>query len=155
VRIPSIDGSFIQVAILNYETPEITDSRFQSNWLIAEFRASCPQGSWARNDAFLLTPEVALLADWLEAVAHNNVHDETIEFLEPNLKLVHVPVEVCGTAINVCLELELRPPWAQSTIVNGDPYVIMLRPGKADLTRAAHDLREDLKRFPVRALDAP
>lgn len=62
------DGSEIDLRLTRYQFPEITDEKWDANWLMIALRVQAPQGSWHTVDPALLTWEVQELADWFEAL---------------------------------------------------------------------------------------
>ena len=149
MRLVSAEGHSLELRVLGYLYPREARAEYDSNWLNIEARVAHPRGNWSFQDPCLLTYEVAHLADWLEAVACGRSTDAEASFTEPNLRFEHVPSLANG--LRVYFELESRPPWASSRVVDEADCFIEFPVSELDLRRAAASLREQTKRYPKRA----
>jgi hypothetical protein len=110
-----------------------------------------PSGLLEATDPSLGTVEVAQLADWLEAIAEREEPVRDLEFIEPNLAF-----ELAETndslRLRAWFELELRPPWSPADEVPARDLCVELELSRDDLRAAAESLRDQLGRFPPRAV---
>jgi hypothetical protein len=138
--------------IVGYEFPDLEDDRFgwDSNWLRIRIEVTTERGSWTSIDPSLLTTDVALLADWLDAAETGREADRLCWFVEPSLSFELVERGPQGALLRVWFELESRPPWARKDFVSTPDCAVDLTVGTAELGRAAAALREQLRRFPPR-----
>ena len=107
-------GQSLELRILGYQFPDLSDAEYDSNWLHIEGHVNHPRGIWSFRDPCLLTYEVSRLADWLDAVARNESVPSEIGFTEPNLSFRVIPA-ARGAVLRAYLDLEARPEWVQRT----------------------------------------
>jgi hypothetical protein len=144
-------GDSVSLRIAGYQCPEITDDRWDSNWLLVDLAATVHGRSWTSRDACLLTWEVNWLADWLEAVAKREEADPDCGFLEPDL-LIELHERSGDVAhLRVYFESQSRPSWAPCDSADMQDLWAQVSAAPQDLMQAARELREELKSFPVRA----
>lgn len=74
----------VELTVLGYQYPAITDDEWDSNWLNIQIHAQDERGSWTATDPCLLTTDLTYLAEWFEATASRQ-SQQRINFLEPNL----------------------------------------------------------------------
>lgn len=145
------NGHRLELELLGYQFPTIEDDEWDSNWLNIRVSATNDRGSWSATDPSLATVDVAQLADWLETIAERKEATRDLEFIEPNLAF-----ELAETNESVRLrawfELELRPQWAPADEVPARDLCVEIEVSRDDLRGAADSLRDQLRRFPPRAL---
>lgn len=141
----------VELAILGYQFPAITDDDWDSNWLNIQIHAQDERGSWTATDPCLLTTDLTHLAEWFEATAGRQPR-QRIDFIEPNLAFEVAAIGDDDVTVRVWFELECRPPWAPSNIVDEDGYWIDITTPNQVLANAASSLREQLAEYPVRAI---
>ena len=76
------NGDQFELNLLGYQFPKIEDDEWDSNWLKIRISATNERGSWTATDSSLVTREVMLLADWLQAIADRNEAGTELEFTE-------------------------------------------------------------------------
>lgn len=108
MKLVSRNGGSLVLSVDGYQFPEITDDRWDSNWLVVTGRVTGPRGSWTFRDPCLTTLELARLASWLAATDSGPPEHGTLEFLEPNLRFEHVGGP--EPAIRLRLAHESAPP---------------------------------------------
>jgi hypothetical protein len=115
-----------------------------------EFKS--PEGTWHQTDPCMLTWEAARLAGWLEILSIPTfVFKPYMGFIEPVLRFEIDSFETGAFIIRIGFELELRPPWETSKIVNEDKtYWVTLIVTTNELALAAKDLDAQLEQFPLR-----
>ncbi len=106
------DGTAFEMTVEGYQFPEITDDRWDSNWLVICGRVKHPRGDWTFRDSCLTTFELDELAEWFEGVAQGEPKRDAVYFTEPNLEFRYVREP--EAAIEVGLGYESGPPWARS-----------------------------------------
>ncbi|MGH9279787.1 MAG: WapI family immunity protein [Acidimicrobiales bacterium] len=150
------EGSELELAIVGYQFPAERFDPWDSNWLLVSVRVRATEGSWEVVDPCLTTWEGAELARWLAAIAHraDMLAARPLSLTEPNLTITAAAVrgEADRVAVRACFALELRPPWLKSA-AGSNNLCVDLDVDRAQLARAATDLRADLDRFPQRGDD--
>ncbi len=143
------DNTEFELKVVGYEFPGIKDTVYDSDWLKIAIRVKIPRGPWTSTNAYLLTWEVARLADWFCSIADRTPADSAMDFIEPNLRFELLP-DAKAQILRVYFELEARPPWARSTVAGLDDLWADLYASPGGVKNAAASLRADLQRFPPR-----
>jgi hypothetical protein len=151
MQLAAPDGQSIELVITGYQFPDRQTEEYDSNWLQIEGRVQHPNGGWTFRDPCLLTYEVASLADWLDRVGSGSDAKSSIGFLEPNLSL-ELLTSSPHLSIRVYFHLESRPPWAPRGHVDDDDVWVEIPVAELDFRRASQSLRDQLRRFPQRAV---
>ncbi len=150
MRLETADGQSLELRILGYEFPELETEEDDSNWLIVEGKIAHPRGGWKFRDPCLLTYEASRLADWLDSLARGTPSSEEVSFIEPNLSFRSLE-SPAGARLRAYFELEARPSWAPSDVVEWEQCWIDFPVSELELRRAAASLRDQLKNYPQRA----
>ena len=140
----------LQLELIGYQFPALETEPYDSNWLNIRIQATHPGGKWTATDPSLQTSEVARLADWLDGIAKGEISAPSdLSFTEPNLRfeLIAQPTPT----VRVYFELESRPTWASADIAGMDDLWIDFPVDSRQLSDAAANLRDQLRRFPRRA----
>jgi hypothetical protein len=138
-----IEGTHFGLRILGYQFPQGGDS---ANWLNIEVDAAFSSGEWKAVDPALETFEVALLADWFDALAAGEPTGDEMYFIEPNLEFKRINRTGARTLVRVQVEGELRPSWGPRHTVKDLSADFAL--DSDALRAAAKSLRQQLQRFP-------
>jgi len=172
MRLISPDGSELKLSIVGYESASI-DGIGGDEWLEIQILVRHPRGTWETTGPFLRTVEVGALATWFDAVAAEApmINRETfresghplpagfpnlrlfdsMEFMEPNLRLTLMERTDEYAIIRVYFELEARPSWAHASGAGREDLWVDLRASAVDLRSASQSLRAQLSTFPDRA----
>ncbi len=153
MKLTSPDASFY-LGILGYQYPDAAGEPYDANWLSIHVEASGPQGAWTGTDPCLLTYEAARLADWLEAVANGEEISPAISFLEPVLLFRLIDGDQ-GKILRIHFGNLINPSWRQlnkKPEPGANPDLSLDFPlSETNLTTAASELHQQVKRFPNRA----
>jgi hypothetical protein len=136
--------------IVGYEFPE-AEAEYDSNWLLIRLSATLLEDSWTATDPFLLTYEVAELANWLEEIARGTAAEMEIGFIEPNIWFQVVAAANGQSCLRAYFAAECRPPWTHILEPDGGDTFAEFALHEIDLHRAAESLRAQLTRYPQRA----
>ncbi|MFN7966178.1 MAG: hypothetical protein U0V87_10875 [Acidobacteriota bacterium] len=150
MRLETEDGLSLELRILGYQFPDMRTNSQDSNWLIIEGEVAHPRGAWTFRDPCLLAYEVSRLADWLGSLARGTPTSGEKSFMEPNISFRSVESPT-GPNVRVYFELEARPPWAPSDVVDEEQCWIDFPVSELELHRAALSLLDQLKKYPQRA----
>jgi hypothetical protein len=149
-------GTELELGIVGYQFPDERFDPWDSNSLLVAVRVIAPQGGWEVVDPCLTTWEARHLVGWLAALAHRTdlLAARPLGLAEPNVTLTAQAVrgQPERVAVTACFALERRPPWLKAVAGSGN-LCVDLEVSRADLARAATDLRADLDRFPQRGAD--
>lgn len=143
MRLEGKEGSF-ELLIAGYQFPSIETGKWDPNWLTIEGNAVIKDRSWSFCDPCLTTFEAADMADWLDDLCSGREKSPYCHLVEPNLQFE----KVSANDIRVSFALESAPPWA----THGDDWTMhgFEVPIGSNLQMAAAQLRDQLRRFPVR-----
>jgi hypothetical protein len=142
-----------ELTVVGYEFPAIEHDEEDGNWLIITVDVESERGSWTATHPSLLTGEAEWLADWLDDVAEDLAEDAEIGFAEPNLTFERDRASGKAVSLRVRFGAECRPPWAAADDRIGERDLwVRFDLAKADVRRAARDLRGQLREFPPRAV---
>lgn len=140
-------SGYLKLTIEDYQFPDFKEDVWDSNWLVVAGDAMIDGRRWSFRAPCLTTMELGRLAAWLDAIADGQPIQPFCGFTEPNLEFNKTDCQ----SIRVGFALESAPPWA-SPGENWYVYGIDL-PADASLHAAAATLRQQLARFPQRALN--
>jgi hypothetical protein len=142
------DEAFFRLTLQGYQNADPQGDPLDDNWLRVRVDAAGPQGAWSVVDPCLLTNEVYQLIDWL--ADGGDASRPAISFLEP--MLLFRRVEVDGQPeIVVHFGGLVYPNWGPQEIPVAREALSMVFPvSKLDLASAIRDLKEQMKKFPVR-----
>ncbi len=143
------DKKSFELKIVSYQFPYIKNDEYDSNWLNIKIKVKGLQRAWEATDPMLLTFEVTQLVEWLEGILNNKKKDK-LEFLEPNLKFVKIKKSDDKAHIRIYFELEARPKWAHSNIAGQEDLYLDLNPTRENTRKAIANLKNQLKKFPIR-----
>jgi len=145
------NGDQFRLRIVGYQFPSKVDDEYDSNWLRVEIQATVRGRSWQSIDACLLTWELTSLIDWIEHIAAGKNADREVRFLEPNLSFTLNQKQGDRVCFSVFFELESRPSWASAKGAPESDLWAELECSSRELQAWSAELREQLKKFPVRA----
>ena len=150
MRLVGDNGDVVELTVAGYQFPKIHDERWDSNWLEIRTVATVGGQSWATHEPCLLTFEVEMLADWLEALGDGRRVESELDFMEPNLAFECEGVDKGVVRLCAWFECEARPAW--NTNDTGGARDLAARVGGSGehLIAAAGDLRVQLARYPTR-----
>jgi hypothetical protein len=141
----------LELEVVGYESPDVEDEQYDSNWLLVRVEARDGETIWSAEDPALLTWELERLAGWLARLARGRFQHPWCGFVEPNLEFrADALPEGDGARLRVYFELELRPPGRRSSVVGRRDVFLKFDLSPDALRAAAHELHAQLQRFPVR-----
>jgi hypothetical protein len=148
MRLIGQEGEEFRLQVVGYESPEITEDEWDSEWLIVAGEVSCARGRWKFRDPCLLTVEVEALASWLADLRVGGTGPE-LEFIEPNLRFKYVE-GFEGGGVGVAFSQEAAPPWANDGERYGEGYALTFPLSSNDLAVASAALLGMLLKWPIR-----
>jgi hypothetical protein len=148
MKLKGDSGNAFELIILRYQFPDVHEDRWDSNWLEVSGKVTTGEQSWRFSDPAVTTFELADLADWLEAVALGDAHDDEFEFTEPNLAFF--VVRTPAPTLRVRFAHESAPPWIEAHDERMAGVLVDFPLAETDLALAANDLRNALIEFPMR-----
>ena len=144
MRITSASGDEFLLVIVRYQSPDVHEDRWDSNWLIVNGTVAAAGEKWVFTEPCVTTFELAELADWLDELASE---PSAFEFTEPNLKFTYVPRP--RPAVQVTLAHESAP--ASLSEVERRIGVTVEFPLSVQQTATlAAEIRQALHEYPVR-----
>jgi hypothetical protein len=152
VRLAGKNGNRFELTITGYQFPKIVDDEWDSNWLNVRIDVESERGNWSSTDPSLSTSDAAWLADWLDSVSESRAERHEVGFLEPNLSFELLDESADELILRVWFELESRPAWAPADGADARDLWVDLDVSRHDGQRTASELREQLQRFPPRAV---
>lgn len=141
-----IDKQTVELRIINYQYPDLTDGDWDCNWLNIYLNVKSKLGHWQTVDPSLTTWDVQRLINWLEALSIGNQHcDSYQEFTEPNLSFELLNEKVSEIwMLRIKFDLESRPMTAKDDI----DYFVDCIVDNDGFQRLADELKSELKNFP-------
>jgi hypothetical protein len=141
------DEAYFRLTVLGYQNVDPQGDPLDDNWLRVRVDIAGPHGAWSVVDPCLMTTEVNRLAAWL---AEDAAQPPAISFLEP--MLLFRRVEVDGQPeIAVHFGGLVYPNWESPEIpVAREGLSLVFPVSKLDLATTVRDLKEQIKKFPVR-----
>jgi len=144
----SRDGSHVEAHIVGYQFPN-----GQDNWLLVSTRISTPHGNGTSVDPCWQTAEVRRMIAWFSAMTKSaSVFDWGGACLEANLEfeLVGATPDTVTIRANFILERGIWHPADGSPDIPDYGGHVDLEVARSSLQRVAHELADELRRFPPR-----
>ena len=143
-----INNQTVELKIINYQYPEITDGDWDSNCLNIYLKVKSDVGNWQTVDPSLTTWDVKRLINWFDNLS-NNIQPEYTDicFLEPNISF-----ELMGSfdsetkTIRIKFDLESRPQSA----TDDKEYFVDFIADNNELKSIVVDLQKELEKYPER-----
>jgi hypothetical protein len=148
MKLISESGNAFELVVLRYEYPDITEDRWDSNWLVVSGMVTTPEESWRFVDACVTTFELEELADWLERLNHGTPPAAACAFAEPNLEFWYVALP--ERRLRLRFAHESAPPRLTEPRERASGVSLEFPLSEIDAEGAAADLREVLNEFPIR-----
>jgi hypothetical protein len=144
MKLKSEDGNAFEFHLLRYEHPDVTEDRWDSNWLVVSGKVTAGDRSWLFVEPCVTTFELEELSQWLDDLAS---HPSEAVFAEPNLAFSYMPWP--SPVIQVRFAAGSAPPWLQPE--EREQGTTLDFATSAEHARAlAAELREALAEFPTR-----
>ena len=145
MKLKAESGNTFELVLLRYEHPDITEDRWDSNWLVVSGRASTDDRSWSFVEPCVTAFELEELAEWLEALG-NGPADLT--FAEPNLAFAFAPWPL--PTIRIRFAHGSAPPWLTNADERSAGITLDFVTSPDHAKALAADLRNALDEFPPR-----
>jgi hypothetical protein len=154
MRFECINNQFVELSILGYEFPQITDEG-DSNWLLVHInvksyekqRRKIKQRLWSKTDPAITTFELKWLIDWFNYISENKIEKyKRMDFTEPNMSF-----ELLNDFDSVVKRMKIIFMAEFNPISNvGAEYSIELNATNKQLKRYAEELESELIKYPER-----
>jgi hypothetical protein len=146
--INGIDNQTVELAITNYQFPDIIEGGWDGNWLNIYLEVKSKDGHWQTIDPSLTTWEVQWLIDWFNTLAKSTRPESMFSrFTEPNLSFELLSdFDADKKTIRIQFDLESKP----HPDVAGKEYFVDVVADSAELKRIAEDLKKELDKYPER-----
>lgn len=162
MRLQSLDGFFVDLAVISYQfgrgESKSEGSDWDANWLMIRGKVWDGIASWEFQDPCMTTWEVRELASWLRGLG--NTQRETVAaadpeplrmwLTEPNLMFTLADTSRDITTVDVYFDAECRPPNCSFDGHEGLGHRVRLTIPQADLASAVAEWEQDLVAFPTR-----
>ena len=143
------DGRRFEITLDGYEYPELPQDEWDANWLKVTVEVVDGPKRWKRSDPAALTWEICTLVTWLRSVKLNpREADCQLVFTEPCLVFLLEGEKQDRFVI----ELDYNLSSTGEHVEGSDCLDFAL--DRLDLDALAAGLEKELKRFPIRVLDA-
>ena len=148
MRLQSLDGQFVDIAVTSYQfggrQSSSNEVDWDANWLMVRGKAWDGVQSWEFHDPCMTTWEARQLASWLRGLG--NAHSETVSaadpeelrlwLTEPNLMFTLASTSQGITTLDVYFDAESRPPSGSNDDHDGLGHRVRLMIPQADVTAA-------------------
>lgn len=145
MKLKAESGATFELVLLRYEHSDITEDRWDSNWLVVSGRASTDDQSWGFVEPCVTTFELEELADWLETLGTGPAD---FTFAEPNLAFSFAPWPL--PTIRIRFAHQSAPPWLTSADERSAGITLDFVTSPDHAKALAADLRNALDEFPPR-----
>ena len=145
MKLRSASGNSIELVVLRYEFPDLTEDRWESNWLVINGTVAAGEHRWRFTHPSVTTFELADLADWLDGIARGEGVPPEFAFTEPNLKFVCASTP--ERALRVTFAQESAPPTGDGTVSS---ITLDFPFSDIDPADVASQVRDVLIDFPIR-----
>ena len=155
MRFECINEQYVELKIIGYEYPKITDDPFgyDSNWLMVYINAKSAKKHWEAVDPAFLSFELKELIDWLNYLSENRMaeekygEDKSCRFCEPCLafKLMN-NYDSKIKKIKIIFGAEFHP---QKNMERD--YSITFMATNERLKYYANELEYELQKYPIRS----
>jgi hypothetical protein len=146
MRLDVGNGNSFELAALRYEYPDITEDRWDSNWLVVSGRVTRGEDTWRFVDPCVTTFELAELADWLDHLSWHDAPD--FEFTEPSLVFSYSVRP--APRLRVRFAHECAPPWLKTHQDRIEGLTLEFPVSGRDAADLATSVRSILSDFPIR-----
>ncbi|MCX2680063.1 hypothetical protein OOZ15_08950 [Galbibacter sp. EGI 63066] len=143
-----INDQSVELRITNYEFPEITDCKYDANWLLIQLKIKSNCGNWETTDPSLFTWEVERIIDWFNDLYADQTTETNLSFLEPNIAFQLIKNQGNLKTIRLKFDLELQ----QKDVENEKECFVDCEMNNAELKRAANGLKKELEAYPQRTV---
>ncbi|PTX62964.1 hypothetical protein C8N46_102365 [Kordia periserrulae] len=143
-----INDQTVEFRITNYQFPEITDCKYDSNWLLVYLKVKSDCGNWETVAPSLLTRDLKEIIEWFEKLSNDIETDsDSLVFIEPNLEFELIKNQSDLKTVRIKFDLESRPKSADDE----KEYFVDCEMDNAELKKVAEELIMESKSFPERA----
>jgi hypothetical protein len=148
MRLTADSGNAFELLILRYEFPDITEDRWDSNWLVVSGKVTIGDKTWHFIEPCVTTFELADLADWLETLGDGAEDLADCSFTEPNLAFLYSrkPFPV----LRVRFTRESAPPWLKGPEQRAVGVTVSFPLTDGVAQEVAAEIRNALIEYPIR-----
>lgn len=144
-----INDQSVELRIINYQFPEITNCEYDSNWLLMFLKVESRDGNWEIVDPFLLVRELKTMIDWFEKLSHDVETDSSsLMFIEPNLEFKLIKKTKAEKHLKIIFNLA---PQHENAHEHKEHFVYAVY-NKKDLNLIVKQLKEEIEHYPQRAI---
>lgn len=162
MRLQSLDGVFVEIAVTSYQFSGGRSTSHQAdwdaNWLMIRGKAWDGVKSWEFHDPCMTTWEARELASWLRGldkthpveVASAVPAEVRLRLTEPNLMFSLAASSQGITSLDVHFDAESLPPGGSNSDHEGLGHRVRLTIPQADIGAAVEEWEQELTAFPMR-----
>ncbi len=144
-----INDQSVELRIINYQFPEITNCEYDSNWLLMFLKVESRDGNWEIVDPFLLVRELKTMIEWFEKLSHDVETDSSsLVFIEPNLEFKLIKKTKAEKHLKIIFNLA---PQHENAYEHKEHFVYAVYNDK-DLNLIVKQLKEEIEHYPQRAI---
>ncbi|MEP6260084.1 MAG: hypothetical protein ABJ092_00795 [Gillisia sp.] len=142
-----VDNQSVEIQIRNYQFPQETICKYDSNWLLIYLKVQSTKGNWQTVDPALLTSEFKRIIEWFKNLSDNQTVSADLVFIEPNLEFMLIGDDQEIKTIRILFDLEFRPETADDE----NEYFVDCKMDSKELKRVSIALEKELENYPERA----
>jgi hypothetical protein len=109
MKLTAPSGNALELVVLGYEHPHLTEDRWDSNWLVINGKVTAGGQSWRFVEPCVTTFELEALAGWLEDIREDDPDEFT--FTEPDLAFFYSPGP--PPVLRIRFAAGSAPPWLE------------------------------------------
>jgi len=144
-----VNNQTVELKIINYQFPEITNCKYDSNWLLVDLKVNSGCGNWQTLDPSLLVQDIKNIIQWLENLLNNiDINGDSLAFIEPNLEFKLIKQESFLKTVRLIFNSEFAPQQTNDEM----EYYVDCQLNPAELKKIIEELKNELQAFPERGL---
>ena len=160
MKLVSVDGSSLELALDGYQFPATENAAFgkdwDSNWVHVRGSVSLPDGRTHQfRDPCLTTWEARHLLEWLTAVRRSAItgspdNEPSLDFTEPGISFGLERIAVDAVVLRVYLSYEAEPSFVLTGAHGHLENYVRLTMTFAELGTATAEWEAEIRGYPVR-----
>jgi len=144
-----VNNQTVELKIINYQFPEITNCKYDSNWLLVDLKVNSGCGNWQTLDPSLLVQDIKNIIQWFEKLLNNiDINGDSLAFIEPNLEFKLIKQESFLKTVRLIFNSEFAPQQTNDEM----EYYVDCQLNPAELKKIIEELKNELQAFPERGL---
>ena len=144
-----VNKQTVEFKITNYQFSEITNCKYDSNWLLVDVKVENDYENCQTVAPSLLVQELREITEWFEKLLNNiKITPDSLQFIEPNLKFKLIKEEPCLKTVRLIFDTSSIPQRINKEL----EYYVDCEMNPRELKKVVEELKNVLLAFPVRTM---